>query len=228
MNHLSVEDPSMRELLARVVRSTTSNPSLKDELLQEALVHAWLIQTRRPGQTRSWYLQSCRFHLRHYLSSGRSIDSPKRRAGRLPLTGDLDDHEDHLNQIDSGDSLFGRISARDLISVLSRHLLPPERAVLECLEEGLGAREIARKLKVSHTMVIRRRRKIAALLTRLQTPSLPSSRLTNGVSRLNGPRRINGAKHVSGFGPINGVGLLIDTQGIQFQSPIATPKSVSC
>src|SRR5206468_6235834 len=105
MKQLSAEAPSMWESLARVVRSTTSNPALRDDLLQEALVHAWLIEARRPGQTRSWYVQSCKFHLRHYLDSGCSIDSPKRRAGQLPAAGDLDGDEELLNQIGSGDSV---------------------------------------------------------------------------------------------------------------------------
>jgi hypothetical protein len=42
--------------------------------------------------------------------------------------------------------------------------------------------------------------------TRLETPSLPLSHLTqtNGVKHLNGTKRINGAKHVNGFELING------------------------
>ena len=217
MKQLSAEDPSMWELLEQVVQSTTSNPALRDDLLQEALVHAWLIEVRRPGQTRSWYLQSCKFHLRHYLDSGRSIDSPKRGADRLPPAGDLDDHEEILDQIDSGDSVFACVSARDLISLLSRYLLPPETAVLECLADGLGAREIGRKLKVSHTLVIQQRRKIASLLVRLERPSFLwfQRNHTNGANHRNGTMRINGAKHVNGFQPINGGRLLVEAQGNQ-------------
>jgi DNA-directed RNA polymerase specialized sigma24 family protein len=212
MKHLSAEDPSMWQTLARVVQSTTSNPALHDDLLQEALVHAWLIEARRPGQSRSWYLQSCKFHLRHYLNSGRSIDSPKRGAGRLPSADDLGGHEELLEGIDSGESVFGCVSARDLISLLSRYLLPPEKAVLDCLADGLGAREIGRKLKVSHTLVIQQRRKIASLLVRLERPSflLFQRNHTNGANHRNGTMRINGAKHVNGFQPINGGRLLVN------------------
>jgi len=219
MKHLSAKDPWMWKSLAVVVQSTTSDPALREDLLQEALVHIWLIVARRPGQTRSWYLQSCKFHLLHYLNSGRSIDSPKRGAGRLSPVDDLDDHEEPLDQIDSGDSVFGCVSARDLISLLSRHLLPPEKAVLQCLAEGLGAREIGRKLKMSHTLVIQQRRKIASLLTRLERPSLPFCQRiqTNGAKHLNGSRRINGAKHVNGFESINGARLLVEIQGNQKQ-----------
>src|ERR1051326_4282299 len=187
MKHLSAEDSSTWEPLARVVQSTTSHPALGDDLLQEALLHAWLIVAHRPGQTASWYLQSCKFHLRHYLDSGRSIDSLKRSAGQLPLAGDSDGHEEFVDQTDSGESVFACFSARDIISVLSRHLLPPEKAVLDCLAEGLGAREIGRKLKVSHTLVIQQRRKIASLLTKLEKPSLPSSRIVNNIVINEGP-----------------------------------------
>jgi len=45
-----------------------------------------------------------------------------------------------------------------------------ERLVLECFADGLRLREIGRRLTMSHTMVIRHRRKIASLLTRLEKP----------------------------------------------------------
>jgi len=218
MKHLSMENASIGAALARMVQSTTSHPCLRDDLLQEAVVHAWLIEERRPGQTRSWYLQSCKFHLRHYLESGRSIDSQKRRSGQL-LPDDADGHDELLEQIDSGHSVFDCVSARDIISLLSRHLLPPEKAVLDCLAQGLGPREIGRKLKVSHTLVIRQRRKIASLLRTLERPSLPFCQRiqTNGASHLNGTRRINGAKHVNGFESINCARLPVETQGNQNQ-----------
>ena len=71
---------------------------------------------------------------------------------------------------DSGASVFGWVSARDIMSLLSPHLQPQEKAVLECFADGLRVREIGRKLKISHTMVIRHRRKIASLLKRLESP----------------------------------------------------------
>src|SRR5205814_8485748 len=105
------------------------------------------------------------------------------------------------------------------LSLLSRHLLPPEKAVLDCLAEGLGAREIGRKLKVSHTSVIQQRRKIASLLTRLEKPSPPFRQRiqTNGASHLNGTKRINRAKHVNGFKSINCARPLVETQENQTQ-----------
>jgi DNA-directed RNA polymerase specialized sigma24 family protein len=214
MKHQSAVDPSMQEALGRVVQSTTSNPTLQDDLLQEALVHVWRIEARRPGQTRSWYLQSCKFHLRHYLNSGRSIDSPKRRAGQLSFSGDLQGHEELLNQIDSGESILGCVSTHDILSLLSRHLLPPEKAVLACLAEGLGTREIGRKLKVSHTSVIQQRRKIAALLTRLDTTMLPTSPWpqNRGAPFISEAKSDNGTKPVNGFGPIHRLHHLPETQ----------------
>lgn len=200
MKHFSANDPTILDSLARVVQSTTSNPALRDDLLQEALVHAWRIEARRPGQTRSWYLQSCKFHLRHYLNSGRSIDSTKRRAGQLSLSGDLEGHEELLNQVDSGDSVLTCVSAHDLLSQLSRHLLPLEKAVLECLADGLGTREIGRKLKVSHTLVIQQRRKIASLLKRLEAPwpALVRGTPARGVACSMGARPVNGIEHRTG------------------------------
>ena len=164
-----VDEASARQCLARMIRKMTANGALRDDLLQEALIHLWLTEVARAGQTRSWYLQSCKYHLMHYLSAGRSVDSSKRRAGQLQLAEDSEECDWIVND-DSGASVFGWVSARDIMSLLSPHLQPQEKAVLECFADGLRVREIGRKLKISHTMVIRHRRKIASLLKRLESP----------------------------------------------------------
>jgi len=167
---MHVNEPTSRELLRRLVQSITSQPVLWDDLFQEALIHLWIIETRRPGQTRSWYLHSCKFHLLHYLASGRSIDSIKRRDGQMDFEAEADYQAGVRGIMDTGDSVLSSVCARELIGLLSPQLLPRERAVLECLADGLGPREIGRRLNISHTMVIKHRCKIASLLTALEDP----------------------------------------------------------
>jgi len=177
-----VDEVFTREALGRMIRKLTANRALREDMLQEALIHLWLTEVGRPGQTRSWYLQSCKYHLLHYLATGRSVDSGKRRGGQLQLAEETEEPCDFLDHNDSGNSVFGWVSARDIISLLSPQLGRQEKAVLGCFADGLGLREIGRKLKISHTMVIRHRRKIASLLTRLDGDSKPR----NGHVRRNG------------------------------------------
>lgn len=185
----------LRGALTRMIRRLTPNPALREDLLQEAMVHLWLTQTRRPDQTRSWYLQSCRFHLQHYLNSGRSIDSGKRWRHQMPMTDHSEDEEAAAEPGDSGNSVVNSVSVREIMALLSSELTRQERAVLDCLADGLGLREIGRKLKLSHTMVIRHRRKIAAVLTRLELPSLNREL----GSQANSSPRVNGnGKHAVG------------------------------
>src|SRR5260221_12712007 len=165
-----VDELWARDALIRMARKLTSNVALRDDLMQEALIHLWLTETRRPCQTRSWYLQSCKYQLLHYLSSGRSVDSAKRRTGRLTEEANGEAMETLAKESDSGNSVLTWVCARDIIAMLSPQLMSHEQAVLECFAEGLGPREIGRKLKMSHTMVIKHRRKIATLLTRLEFP----------------------------------------------------------
>src|SRR5438552_6204583 len=187
-----LDQPATREALLKIVRSITHHEALQDDLLQESLIHLWLMETRRPAQTKSWYLQSCKFHLLHYLASGRSIDSAKRRCSQMQMSEENESREDFLEQADSGNSVFGWVSARDIISLLSPQLLPQEKAVLDCFADGLGPREIGRRLKMSHTMVIKHRRKIASLFARLDMSPL----LRRGPVLANGHRhRINGTGH---------------------------------
>src|SRR5947209_16117297 len=127
-----VNELSTRDLLVRMVRRLTANRALREDLLQEALVHLWITEIARAGQTQSWYLQSCKYHLLHYLASGRSVDSVKREGGRLQNDQESEDEEGLSEQGDSGDSVFNLVSARDIISLLSAQLVPREKAVLDC------------------------------------------------------------------------------------------------
>ena len=166
----------------RMIQRLTSNQTLRDDLLQEASVHIWLTEMRRPGQTSSWYLQSCKFHLQHYLASGRSVDSFKRGSSQVDQATDTEEGETIEELRDSGDTVFTWVSAREIMSLLSPHLSDMERAVLQNLAEGLGPREIGRELNISHTMVIKHRRRIAALLAKFETsPPKAVGQETNGT-----------------------------------------------
>src|SRR2546427_3728704 len=83
-----IDDARTRELLARIVHRLSSDSAIREDLMQEALVHLWLLEERRPGQRQSWYLQSCKFHLQNYITAGRSVDSPKRRSRKNAFNRD--------------------------------------------------------------------------------------------------------------------------------------------
>src|SRR5262247_2623819 len=141
---MHIEEPSTLELLLRIIRHTTHEPGLRDDLWQEAMIHLWLTETRRPDQTRSWYLQSCKFHLQHYLASGRSVDAGKRRTGQVRFDM-LDDGADEFTElVSTRHPVFVAVTSRELIASLSRQLLPLEKAVLDFLADGLGVRESGR------------------------------------------------------------------------------------
>jgi DNA-directed RNA polymerase specialized sigma24 family protein len=150
-----------------MIRKLTSNDVLHDDLMQEALTHLWLEECRLPGQTQSWYIQSCKFHLQHCLQAGRSIDSGKRRDGQIPISYQEENGE--LVALGVTDSVaFSHTSEREVVSWLSARLQPMEQTVLSQLTAGWGVREIARQLSVSHPTVIKCRRKIADLLRRFE------------------------------------------------------------
>jgi RNA polymerase sigma factor (sigma-70 family) len=152
-------------LLRGMVRRLTTERTLEEDLIQEAIIHLWLREKEHPGQCQSWYIQSCRLHLQNYLRKGRSVDGSKRRhAATLPIT-EVD--QEYLEpRVD--DSLLSLICARDLMAELSKWLTPSERHLLSLAHDGLSAREIGERLNLSHTSVIRHRRNIAALASRLR------------------------------------------------------------
>src|ERR1043166_3183645 len=123
-----MDDQSVKELLSRMVRKITTSAVLREDLLQEALVHLWLTENQRPGQTRSWYIQSCRFHLQHYLASGRSVDAAKRRTSESHFSFEEDGEHALSDHFEGGDLLLAQIGAREIISLLSSKLKPRAQA----------------------------------------------------------------------------------------------------
>src|SRR5882724_11470942 len=109
-----VDELSTRESLVRMVRRMTVNLALREDLLQEALIHLWLTEARRPSQTKSWYLQSCKYHLLHYLAAGRSVDSGKRRTGQFQADKHFEEWDGIPDEGDSGNSVLTWVSARDI------------------------------------------------------------------------------------------------------------------
>jgi DNA-directed RNA polymerase specialized sigma24 family protein len=188
------DEKQTREALSRIVARVASNPTLREDLLQEAVIHLWLEETRTPNQTRSWYLQSCKFHLQHFLAAGRSVDALKRRRG--DVTEEFQNSEVNGNGSlhEADNSLLGQISAREIVELVSKKLRPRARAVLSGLADGLGARDIARQLRISHPAVIKHRRAIAKLLLDLGIAP-PTNGNGRSAAKLNGVNGTNGAHH---------------------------------
>jgi DNA-directed RNA polymerase specialized sigma24 family protein len=178
---MQIDSDRIRKLLYRIVCLLTSDREFREDLYQEAILHLWLVEERHPGQSASWYLQNCKFHLQNYIAKGRSVDSPKRRNGRLSAVGNDEKIGELLSQPESDDTLLGQVSARDIISQLSSQLTPFEQSVLGYLAEGLKAREIAVQLNVSHPTVIKHRRKIASMAIKLGIP--PVAKYSRNHSR---------------------------------------------
>src|SRR5207249_7485062 len=109
-SNMLIDDARTRELLSRIVFRLSADSAVRDDLMQEALVHLWLLEERRPDQRQSWYLQSCKFHLQNYISAGRSVDSPKRSRGRMTL---LKDDEEFLVEGPHSDMVVAQVCARD-------------------------------------------------------------------------------------------------------------------
>ena len=160
-------------VLRQIVFKVTIDRALHEDLTQEAFIHLWLREQQCPGQTQSWYFQSCRFFLQNLVRTGRSVDSLRHSKTLCPLA-ETDDqaHAFFIESAPDG-SVVSLISARETVHLLAKWLIPLERQILGCLADGLGVREIAVLLSVSHTRVIRHRRKIAALALALNIEPLP-------------------------------------------------------
>jgi DNA-binding CsgD family transcriptional regulator len=182
-----IEDVRMCESLRRIVNGFTGDPTLQQDMLQECLVCLWKIESEKPGRTRSWYLQNCRFHVQHWLAAGRSLDSHKRAHGGNRVALNDTEEEEALNGYHTNGELFEAVSVRDLVSTLAPLLKPLERTVLRGLAEGLVLREIALKSGLSYPTALKYRRRIAALAFRLGLGLPQRDTLSNSALFILGP-----------------------------------------
>ena len=197
-----IEDTKFCELLRRIVTRFTADRVLQDDLMQECLIRIWRLESEEPGRTRSWYLQNCRFHLQHWLASGRSVDSPKRTNGDNRVTIDAVSDEVPVEGYHTNGEFFEGISANDLVATLAGFLKPHESALLGGLADGLVLQDIALKLKLSYPTALKYRRKIAALTIKLGiSPPLPyqrqhtrSGRRSQRIHHLRNGGQMDGAK----------------------------------
>src|SRR5437016_1641733 len=144
-----VEQDQTREKLAQMVAGFTQDRQLQQDLLQECLLHLWKLEADKPGCTRSWYLQGCRFHLQHCLVSGRSLDSLKRCGATNRISID-EDAEPALHEYHTNGEVFEAVSFGDVVSTLTREIKPRERQVLSGLADGMMLQEIAAAFSMSY------------------------------------------------------------------------------
>ena len=162
-----IEDPSLHASLRCIIAGVTANEAVHEDLMQEGLIHLCEVERCKPGQTKSWYLQSCRFHVQHWLAAGRSLDSPKRAQADKRIVVDENDCEAVLPEYHTNGEVFEAVSFRDLVSTLAKHLKPRERIVLCGLAEGHSVGEIGSRFGISRPTVLKDRRRIAALTNKL-------------------------------------------------------------
>ncbi|HYV29898.1 MAG TPA: hypothetical protein VEO53_02130 [Candidatus Binatia bacterium] len=182
-----IDEPAVRKALLRMVMRLEANFHAREDLLQEALFCLWSRERQFPGKRRSWYLHGVKFYLQHLKTSGRSLDSPKRRGAQAAFADNGDERDDQRDGLELDQGIMSEVNAHEIIDLLLSRLEPPERKIFERLVEGLGERQIARTLHVSHMFVIRHRRGIAKVAIKLGISPVAASPLHRASSRNSKP-----------------------------------------
>ncbi len=162
-----LDDPTTHKALWRMVMTLEQNFHTRQDLLQEASIHFWLLERHHPGQRLGWYLRGVRFYLHHLRNSGHSVDSPKRRGSQVSFADNWGEWEPWRNNLEFDEGIIAEVHARDILYLLANRLEPIDQEILYALAEGFGLREIARKLHVTHPFVRRHRLQIASLAIKL-------------------------------------------------------------
>ena len=161
------EDEGIIQLLWQICGRFSSEPEVQADLMQECLIHLWRTERARPNQTRSWYLQSCRFHIQHWLSAGRSVDNLRRKNKESCIPVDGDGEHPALAEYNTNGELFESVCFQDAVSTLDLHLGKRQKSVLKGLAAGRSLSEIAAQSRLSYPTVLKYRRMIAELTSKL-------------------------------------------------------------
>ena len=165
-------DASFRKKVARMARRICEKEPWYEESVQEALKHLCVREGERPGQTRMWYLTSCRYHLQHYLRHKRRVESHECcDAAFLFDDGDdsLDAPSRAIRDVPCDDTLRSAVCARDTLDYLLSHLTAPAQATLLGFADGQSVEEIALEHNLSHQAISKHRKQIVAAVARLGT-----------------------------------------------------------
>jgi len=148
---MDIDSVCTRRVIKAIAARMTRDPALRDDLFQEALIRLWSMQRRRPGQSESWYLQSCKFHLLNHMNQGRSVDSCRFLSKRLSTIIDDLPHEGAWNEEiveqRETETPLEDICARDTIEALESRVNSLEKEIISYLALGIGIREIARTIR---------------------------------------------------------------------------------
>ena len=161
------EDEGIIQILCQICERFSSDPEVQADLMQECLIHLWHTERARPNQTRSWYLQSCRFHIQHWLTAGRSVDNARRKSKETCISVDGDGEHPALAEYNTNGELFESVCFQDAVSTLDGHLGKRQKSVLQGLAAGRSLSEIAAQSRLSYPTVLKYRRMIADLTSKL-------------------------------------------------------------
>ena len=161
------EDGIARSSLDGIIGGLTPDLSLRADLQQEAMVHLWRLEQQIPGQTVSWYLKSCQFHVQHVLASGKSVDAHKRRSSQMQAADWPGEQPPSESPCQSGEAVLDEVSAREMTSLLMGRLGPRQREILRKFAEGYTTIEISLQLGLSHQAISKHRRSIATMAKKL-------------------------------------------------------------
>jgi DNA-binding NarL/FixJ family response regulator len=163
---LTVE-PAVHKALLRMVIALEENFHAREDLLQEALLYFWSTERQCPGRPLSWYVQSVKFHLQNLRTSGRSLDSSKRRRAQAAFADNCDGWDERRESFELDEGIMSAVHAHDIFSVLSDRLKPTDQLILRAMLEGLCISEITHALHVPRGFVERHRLEIAKQAVKL-------------------------------------------------------------
>jgi len=162
-----VSSPRVRASLRAIVGRIASNPADQDDVFQEMLIHLWRNERNNPGQTLSWYLQSCKYFGMDYLKRGKSVDS-KRREGCTVASMDERTEENEMEpELADVHDFREQLFADDVLALLKGRLSAGQRALVDALASGASISEVSEALGCSHQYVSKERKKIATALEKV-------------------------------------------------------------
>ena len=135
-----------------------------DDFYQEAILYLWCVfrQDKLADKTDSYILQGCYYYLKNHIRT--SID----KASISSLNEILEGGDNSLEELISDTAAKNIIEDIDEVLIKEyahEHLDSREKKIFDLSYEGFTVREIGKRLKISHVMVVKIRRRLKARVT---------------------------------------------------------------
>jgi len=159
-----IQNKNIQEKLKAIASTLSGNRTDPEDLMQEMMIHLWQTETKKPGMTDSWYLQSCKFHARDCVRKGKSVDVKTRPDITIVPWENRDEQSGNSFEPVDPHDFRSQLMVNDLADYVTRKLDGDMKIVFQGIQNEMNLSDISRSMSVCHQKISYSKKKIAQIV----------------------------------------------------------------